>query len=222
MKHFILSLFISLASLLGVGVGVASGANPVSTSAADLVAPADDAVTVRNFYVKTNAPAWALLWANASLEVDFAPHWSGALPLYGSSFNYFSPRVKYRIVACQPEVRWWPRGENLGFFVGAHVGFAFYNTTLGGDYRYQDRNGKTPAWGGGLSIGYRVPLTHNHRWGMEITIGCGVYDFKYDIFRNEPNGLYIGTRHDTKWGIDNAALSFYYRFDAGRMKGGGK
>ncbi len=38
------------------------------------------------------------------------------------------------------------------------VGLAYYNFAFNGKYRYQDHLRQTPALGGGLSIGYRLPL----------------------------------------------------------------
>lgn len=54
---------------------------------------------------------------------------------------------------------------------------------------------------------------------MEFSLGTGVYKLHYDIFHNEPNGQRIDTRKRMFFGIDQAAVSFAYRFD---WKKGGK
>ena len=164
-------------------------------------------------YIKTNILGWGMGHANIAAEVDFAPHWSVAIPFYYSGgFDYFKETLKFRGIVVQPEVRYYTR-LNEGFFIGAHAGLGWYNFALDGEYRIQDHRGRRPAIGGGLGIGYKVPFKKHPHWGMEFSVGAGIYDVKYDIFYNEPNGAYAEYGiHDTFIGVDNAAISFTYRF----------
>lgn len=176
----------------------------------------------RHLTLKTNAPAWFMLWINGGIEIDMAPHFSAELPIYYSGFNYFTRYIKFRTLAVQPELRYWPKRDNNGFFIGAHFGLGWYNCAFDGDSRYQDHNRRTPAIGGGASIGYRFNFCRNHNWKMEVTVGYGVYKLDYDIFNNVTNGLITGRRQRTFYGIDRAALSFCYQFDLNKKKGGNK
>ena len=112
----------------------------------------------------------------------------------------------------QPEIRYW-LSDNDGWFVGAHFGMAYYNFALNGDYRIQDHNCSTPAFGGGLGVGYRMPISKSKRWKMEFSLGGGIYDLYYDKFRNEHNGLLVESIKKTFFGIDQVAVSFSYMFD---------
>ncbi len=170
----------------------------------------------RHIYLKTNLPAWLCLWTNAAFEVDIAPHFSFALPIYYSGFNYFKRTLKFRTFALQPEFRWFPKADNSGFFAGIHAGMVYYNIALRGDLRYQDHDGNTPAFGGGVAIGYRFHITANPNLYMEASVGGGIYKLHYDEFLNKHNGLKVGERKRTFYGIDQAAFSFVYRFDCGR------
>lgn len=176
----------------------------------------------RHGYVKTNVPAWGFLMMNLAVEFDLAPHFSLTIPVYWSPFDYFTSTRKYRLLAVQPEVRYWPKRENSGFFLGVHPGAGYYNVAFGGSKRFQDHDRKTPAYGGGVSVGYRFCFTRNPRWLMELSIGGGIYRLDYDIFENRHNGLITGRRQRTFYGVDNAALSIAYMFDMGKKKGGGK
>ncbi len=176
----------------------------------------------RHIYLKTNLPAWLCLWLNAAVEIDLAPHFSATLPVYYSGFNYFTRTLKFRTFALQPEVRYWPRRDNHGFFVGAHLGMAYYDVALKGEYRYQDKRGRTPALGGGLAIGWRFPLGADRRLWMEATAGGGIYHLDYDIFQNRVNGLLTGHRTRTFYGLDQVALSITYRFGLGHRPETGK
>lgn len=103
--------------------------------------------------------------------------------------------------------------------MGAHFGVAQYNYALSSsEWRYQDHNGNTPALGGGLSFGWRTPLGKSKHWMMELTAGAGCYRLKYDTFHNEANGAMISTTSRTFFGVDNAAVTFIYRFDLKRKR----
>ena len=173
-----------------------------------------------NLYLKTNAPAWFMLWINAAVEYDLAPHWSVAIPLYYSGFNYFTRKLKFRTFSVVPEIRWWPQKNNTGFFLNAHFGMSLFNYAKGGEWRYQTYKGRTPALGGGVGLGYRWFFCHDHRWSMEAGIGAGVYSLDYSIFRNIPDGEIVGRRKRTFFGVDQASLSFEYSFGTKRKETG--
>ncbi len=192
---------------------------PVPAPAAEPLSAAAD-TTDRNWltglYVKTNALGLGLAIANAGVEVDIIPHLSFNLPLYYSAWNYFSPTVKFRTLAIQPEVRGWLKETNDGFFLGAHFGMGYYNVAVDGTYRYQDHEGTTPALGGGLSLGCKLPISRSNRWYLEFSLGAGVYTLRYDRFFNVGDvtqGPYLDTIQKTYWGIDGASVSFMYMFD---------
>ena len=173
-----------------------------------------------HMYLKTNAIGWGMSIANVAVEIDFAKHWSAQLPVYYSGVDYFSQTLKFRTFCIQPEVRYWFSGNmNDKFFLGAHAGMAFYNYALDGQYRIQDKDGKTPALGGGLSVGYRMPISKNGRLKMEFSVGGGVYSLKYDKFYNTQStwqGDKAETINRTWFGVDHAAISFSYMFNLKR------
>lgn len=168
----------------------------------------------RHLYLKTNAIGWGMLMVNLAAEIDFGKNWSAQLPIYYSGWNYFSETLKFRNFTIQPEVRYWFWGNtNDKLFVGAHFGLSYYNFAFNGDYRYQDKDGKTPAIGGGLSVGYRMPLCKNGRWKMEFSLGAGVYPLHYDNFINVYNGALSHVEKKTYFGLDHASVSFAYMFN---------
>ena len=176
----------------------------------------------RKLYLKTNALFLGMGMTNVSAEIDLAKHWSFALPVTYSAWNYFTSTVKFRTLAVQPEFRYWFNENNQKFFIGAHFGYAQYNVAVDGNYRYQDHDGKSPALGGGISVGYRMPISKSDKWHIEFSLGAGVYSLHYDKFYNTPNtkdGLMIENVKKTYWGIDQAAVSFSYSFDL-KKKGG--
>lgn len=170
----------------------------------------------RKLHLKSNVLGLGLAIANVAAEIDIAKHWSFTLPVYYSAWDYFKSTIKFRTFAVQPEFRYWISKKNDGVFTGAHIGLAYYNLALNRDYRRQDHSRETPALGGGLSVGYRMPISKNDRWRVEFSLGAGVYSLHYDKFHNTPNtkdGLLIESIKKTYWGLDQAAVSFSYSFD---------
>ena len=172
----------------------------------------------RRLHVKTNIIGLAAGIANAAVEIDLAKHWSFTLPVYYSAWNYFKSTLKFRTLAVQPEFRYWLNENNEGWFAGAHFSLGYYNIATDGEKRYQDHDGKSPAIGGGISLGVRTPLSKDQRWYVEFVLGGGVYDTCYDTFYNVENGKLIDTTDKVYWGIDNAAINISYRFNLKKRK----
>lgn len=173
-------------------------------------------IWTRHLHLKTNAVGWAMAIANLAVEIDLAPHWSFTIPVYYSAWDYFKSTIKMRTFAIQPEFRYWFSKDNEGFFGGAHFGMAYYNFAFDGAYRYQDHFRRTPSLGGGIGIGYRMPLDSKKRWHFETSLGAGVYTLHYDKFHNTPrtkDGLLVGSVKKTFFGIDQVSVSFTYMFD---------
>ena len=98
---------------------------------------------------------------------------------------------------------------------------SYYNFAFDGKYRYQDFRGRTPAIGGGLSAGYRMPISRNKRWRVEFSVGAGVYPVDYSLFDNTPDvkdGQWMDRKQKTYIGLDQTAITFGYSFDMERFK----
>ena len=186
-------------------------ASPSEQAVADVLPSGIKKPETRYMYVKTNIVGLALLQGNAGVEFDLGRYLSFYLPISYTALDYFTSTTKFRTFALQPELRVWPLKNNDKLFIGAHLGFAYYNYAFNGDYRYQDHRGKTPTLGGGLSLGYRLPISRDKNWKLEFALGVGVYPLKYDLFINEYNGPLFDTRKKTYIGLDNVLVGVSYR-----------
>ena len=118
------------------------------------------------------------------------------------------------MIGTQPELRLWFRDDFSGPFFAAHGTVGFYNIALeSGQYRIQDRDARTPAYGGGLNFGWKFRLDRRHadRWGLEISVGGGYLHLDYDLFYNVENGRYSTSKVQDYFGPDHAALTLTYR-----------
>ena len=211
-----LKKYIALVSML-LCVSVAQAQeNQTDTCAVNVSDSTEVEEWTRWLHLKTNAVGLGMAMVNAAVEIDVTKHWSIVLPVYYSAWNYFKETIKFRTLAIMPESRYWISENNDGFFAGAHFGLAYYNFAFNGPYRYQDHFRQNPALGGGLSIGYRLPVSKNDRLHLEFSIGGGAYKLHYDIFyntRHTQEGLLIESVNSTYWGIDQVAVSFSYAID---------
>lgn len=167
------------------------------------------------FSIGTNALEWIGAGTNVSFEVDLCPHLSLFVPVGYCAWNYFRSDLKFRYLYFQPELRCYFKG-NDGFWAGAHFGLGSYNIAYCKTYRIQDHDGKSPAIGGGIALGYRMPLSKDGHWKVGFSLGCGVYRLHYDRFRNVTDGLLVDTVRRTRFAADRASVTFSYMFDLKR------
>ena len=160
--------------------------------------------------IKTNLMQLGIGIANLGVEFPIANHYSIDIPVTFSPYT-ISNSWRMRTLSIQPEFRWWPNEQMRGHFVGLHGQIAYYNVSWNKEDRYQDKDGKTPLWGAGISYGYAIPIK-NH-WGMEFTLGCGYSHLVYDIFYNVENGAKYTTETKKYWGITRAGITLIYKFN---------
>ena len=162
--------------------------------------------------IKTNAIEVAALIANLGVEFRLSERISLDVIGHYSPYDYFNRQRKIRILAIQPEVRYW-WGEPLvrGHFIGLHAPVAGFNIQLNDHYRYQDPN--HALWGVGISYGYAMPLGKSGRWGVEFTIGVGYLDIKYNTYEGVCNGKYLSTKRENYFGPTRLGINFSYRID---------
>jgi hypothetical protein len=155
-----------------------------------------------------------ILLVNNNLGVEFRISERISLDVIGhySPYDYFNRQRKIRILAIQPEVRYW-WGEPLvrGHFIGLHAPVAGFNIQLNDHYRYQDPN--HALWGVGISYGYAMPLGKSGRWGVEFTIGVGYLDINYNTYEGVCNGKYLSTKRENYFGPTRLGINFSYRID---------
>ena len=169
----------------------------------------------RSIYLKTNILSWGLLDANLGIEFGIGPHLSLSIPVYYSALDWFNTSTKFRVIGTQPEMRLWLHDGFKGPFLAAHGTYGFYNVALSNkEFRYQDRDGVTPAYGAGINSGWKFRLDNNgaDRLGFEISVGCGWLHLDYDRFYNVKNGRYSSSQVKDYFGPDHASVALTYRF----------
>ena len=159
--------------------------------------------------IKTNGLFATALTANIGAEIEIGRQWSFDFPIYYSPYD-ITPERKLRLLAIQPEVRWWTKEAGEGHFLGLHTHVAGFNIAINDNGRYQDPN--HAAWGIGLSYGYQMALGRKERWAVEFNLGAGFAEYSYDAYRNWENGPRYHSGKGWHWGITRAGISFSYKW----------
>ncbi len=166
-------------------------------------------------YIKTNLLPWPLLDANLGFEFEMGRHLSLSIPVIYNALDWFDVQTKFRVAGTQPELRLWFRDDFSGPFLAAHGTLAWFNVALpSAEFRFQDRDGKHPAYGAGLNLGWKFRLDRGRadRWGLELSAGGGWLHLDYDTFYNVENGRYSHSEVRDYFGLDHASIAITYRF----------
>lgn len=164
------------------------------------------AVPARYHSLKTNVAFDAIGVLNLAYEVQLHRKMTLDLPVMWSLWDAQREHA-LRVIALQPELRWWTGSEvGRGHFLGLHAHAAWFNFKWE-DNRYQDAG--RPLLGAGLSYGYKLPL--GQHWGAEFNVGVGYANLKYNTYYNIENGALINTRIRHYWGLTRLGLSLVYR-----------
>lgn len=164
----------------------------------------------RFFAVKTNLLWDAALCANLGMEFELWPHWSLDLPVWYSPYD-ITRRWRIRLLATQPEVRYWLKDAGQGHYFGIHASVIGFNVSFNGDFRHQDPN--HAAFGAGVGYGYAFHLDKARRWSMEAQIGAGYIDYKWIKYHNTGrNGAEVSRGKGTYWGVTRVGLAIAYKF----------
>lgn len=149
--------------------------------------------------------------ANLSLEIGFARRCALNFLVTFSPWDVPAIDLKLRTLLIQPEFRVYFADNFRGHYLGIEGHLGWYNVALPcSRIRYQDRDGNTPAWGGGLTYGY--VLRFSRHWGMDFSVGVGYTHLDYDCFYNTENGTKFTSTTRNWIGPTKAGISLYYQF----------
>ena len=156
--------------------------------------------------VKTNMAYDAFAVLNAAFEIQVARKFSVEIPVIWSLWDW-KKDLGLRVVAVQPEARYWFDSVGKGNAIGINVGLASYNFRHD-DIRYQNVDGR-PLVSVALSYTYVLPI--NSRWSAEFSLAVGYANARYNRYYNIDNGALINTKNLNYFGPTKAGISLSYR-----------
>lgn len=162
--------------------------------------------------VKTNGLLLLAGVTNIGVEAGIGRQFSLDLPLVFSPYT-IKNNYRVRVLALQPELRFWLDKFAEGQFVGLTGNVAWFNVSLDKDNRYQNCDGH-PLLGIGVSYGYAWKIRPN--FSLEFTFGAGYANIHYDVYYNVKNGIKYDSATKNYWGITKAGISLVYIFNKKR------
>ncbi|MCD8165055.1 MAG: DUF3575 domain-containing protein [Bacteroides sp.] len=186
--------------------GMASGQkHPIPDKRVSCFIPGNLDIRTNLLYDVLLTPTMGFEWRlNEKIGIKLDGSWAH----WGSSHG----RVQ-KIWLVSPEVRWYlPDARRFYLGVGANFGEAnIYKglaKLLSSDTGYQ-----ATIYGGGVTVGYRLPICREGRLAIDFNLGLGVTHFKYDTF-SVSNGYRVYKERDLSknfWGPTQAGVSFIWR-----------
>lgn len=156
--------------------------------------------------VKTNVAYDAFAILNAEFEIQVARKLSVDIPVIWSLWDW-KQDLGLRVVAVQPEVRYWFGSVGKGSAVGVNLGLASYNFRKDG-IRYQNISGRPLV---SAAVSYTYSLDIDSRWNAEFSLAVGYANMKYNRYYNIDNGALINTRTRNYFGPTKIGITLSYR-----------
>lgn len=169
--------------------------------------------------IKTNAIYWTTLTTNIGIELPVGEKFTTDWDFFLNPWT-FSDNRKTKMMAVQPELRYWFCDRFNGHFLGAHLvggiynignvyaGFKLFGTDFGSlkDYRYE-------GWMTGIGVGYGYQWILSRHWSLEAELGLGYIYTRSDKFKCANCGKQI---EDNKphhyFGPTKTALNIIFAF----------
>ncbi len=131
--------------------------------------------------LKTNLLYWATTTPNAGVEIALNRKLTLDLSANYNAWTLFPDNMSLRHYLIQPELRYWSCKRFEGHFFGIHalggkfnIGNVPFIPSLK-EYMYRGN-----MVGGGISYGFH--WVTGKRWGIELEIGAGYLQMKYDKY----------------------------------------
>lgn len=164
--------------------------------------------------IKNNLVYDVLATPNLGLEIGLGKKTSFDGMFIYAPFGYKENKT-YKHVAIQPGLRFWFCERSNGLFWGIHTHWAAFNE---GGYKFpfgdhpdmKNNRYEGQLWGGGLSLGYQLPLSIH--WGIEGELGLGYAYLDYKKYDCPTCGDLKGKSHKNYVGPTKAAINLIYQF----------
>lgn len=161
--------------------------------------------------IRTNVFSDIATTMNLGLEIGLGQKLSLDLPVSYNPWE-FKDRKMLKLIAVQPELRWWLCNRFSGHFLGVHAHYAAYNVRglklpFGIYPGVKENRYEGDAVGFGVSYGYQWII--GRHWGIEATVGLGYAHIWYDKYR-KCCGEKIASGSRNYWGPTRLGVNFVY------------
>ena len=155
-------------------------------------------------YLKLNGTYALFAIPSFGIEVGIAPKATFQLDATMSFWNSINDRP-WVFNQIFPEVRYYFKEKNNGFYTGVHVGYGMFKLSKNKSYANSNRYQYGYIWFTGITTGYQWKI--KEKWLLDLFIGGGWSKADYEGFDKN-----IGSaRYELGSGINYSAQSIPYR-----------
>jgi len=154
-------------------------------------------------YIKVNLPHFLIGIPSIGVEVGISPKATFQLDATMSFWNSINDRP-WVFNQIFPEVRYYFKEKNDGFYAGVHVGYGMFKLSKNNSYAKSNLYQYGYIWFTGLTAGYQWKI--KERWLLDLFLSGGWSKANYEGF-DKNNGM----RYDLASGINLSAQSIPYR-----------
>lgn len=123
--------------------------------------------------VRTNVVHWLMGSPNAGLEWRATESFGVLMSGAWTHLNWQSDERHFRHYKFNPELRFY-MGESRRFYLGAECHFGQFN------FKFNDNGRQGDFVGGGLSLGYRLPV--KPKFAIDFNLGLGATSLDYEKY----------------------------------------
>lgn len=166
------------------------------------------------FAIKTNLFYDAFMMTNLGVEFRLGKSLTLDLPVIYKPFELSKSNNKeFRMLAVQPEIRYWTQEAFNGHFLGAQLNYAQYKIAghslpLGFYPKVKNSRYEGNFYGVGFTYGYHLMVSKRLAFEFTIGLGYGYIDYKRYSFENCSQFMERG--HEHYFGPTKAGISLVY------------
>lgn len=166
--------------------------------------------------LRTNGLYDLALCPNIGLEIqtDIGIAWQ--LDYIGAWWNNDSRHRYFSNYSFQTELRYYLASPKMDFpYTGHHAGIYGLMSTFDFEFGGEGIQSRDLdfSYGIGVAYGYSFPLSSS--WSLDLTIGAGLFQSKYDVYRPEEEGYRKReTRRFNFWGPTRLEVAFVWNINS--------
>ena len=155
-------------------------------------------------YIKMNGTYALFAIPSIGVEVGIAPKATFQLDATMSFWNSINDRP-WVFNQIFPEIRYYFKDKNDGFYSGVHVGYGMFKLSKNSSYAQKNQYQYGYIWFTGATIGYQWKVKEN--WLLDLFLGGGWSKANYEGFDKDLGSA----RYELGSGINYSAQSIPYR-----------
>lgn len=158
--------------------------------------------TSQHISLRANLLRWATLTPDLGIEWQFARQWGVAVNGSWTSWSWNNKNRRYALWEVSPEVRYYFTPKNK-FYVGAQYKIGQFN------YKLSNTGKQGDLQGGGITLGYKLPLCKSLALDFNAAVGCLHTNYKTYHVTDRVRVKDVGHTKNV-WGVTDLGITLVW------------